>query len=75
MKKTISIIFLVVIISISCSTNSSKQVQKDQGSKIEFIDKTSDNTIDVMIDCGFKVFRKSVFVYMVLIRLRVVQET
>ncbi|MBA7559037.1 hypothetical protein ES708_00650 [subsurface metagenome] len=47
---SISIVILAVIFSISCSSKSNKQVQKDQGSKIEFIKKPSDKRIDVMID-------------------------
>ena len=47
---SISIVILAVIFSISCSSNSRKQVQKDQGLNIEFIDKTSESRIDVMID-------------------------
>ena len=50
MKKSISIVLLAVIYAVLFGTESGKQVQKDQGSKIEFIKNTSDNRIDVMID-------------------------
>ncbi|MCH7658692.1 MAG: PmoA family protein [Bacteroidetes bacterium] len=50
MKKSISIVLLTVIFAVSYGTKPGKKVQKDQGSKIEFINKTSDNRIDVMID-------------------------
>jgi len=50
MKRSISIVLLAVIYAVLFGTESGIQVQKDQGSKIEFIKKTSDNRIDVMID-------------------------
>ena len=50
MKKLISIVILAVIFTVSNGTEPGKQVQNDQGSKIEFIKKPSENRIDVMID-------------------------
>ena len=50
MKKSISIVLLTVIFTVSYSAETGKQVQKEQGSKIEFIKKPSENKIDVMID-------------------------
>ena len=47
---SISIVILAVIFSISCSSKSRKQVQKDQGSKITFVEHNTDKRIDVMID-------------------------
>ncbi len=50
MKKSISIILLTVIFTVLYGTEPGKQVQKNQGLKIEFIKNPSDNRIDVKID-------------------------
>ncbi|RLD69455.1 MAG: hypothetical protein DRI98_10505 [Bacteroidetes bacterium] len=50
MKNFISILLLTVIFTVSCSTKSGNPVQKNKSPKIEFIDKSSDNRIDVLID-------------------------
>ncbi len=50
MKKSISIVLLAVICTVLYGTEPGKQVRKNQGSKIEFIKKPSENKIDVMID-------------------------
>ncbi len=47
---SISILILAVIFSVSCSSKSGKKVQKDQGSKITFVENNVDKKIDVMID-------------------------
>jgi len=47
---SISIVILAVVFSVSCSSKSSKKVQKDQGSKITFIENNVDKKIDIMID-------------------------
>ena len=50
MNKSISIVLLIVIFTVSCGTKSGKQVQKEQGSKITFFEHNTDKRIDVMIN-------------------------
>jgi hypothetical protein len=50
MKNSFLFIFLTAILLVSCGTKSGNQFQKNQGPKIELIDKTSDKRIDIMID-------------------------
>ena len=47
---SISIVILAVIFSISCSSKSRKQVQKEQGLKITFVEHNTNKRIDVMIN-------------------------
>ena len=47
---SITIVLITVIFSVSCDTKSSKQVQKEQGPDIVFVEHESDKRVDVMID-------------------------
>jgi hypothetical protein len=49
-SKSIRIILLVVIFSVSCGTKSTKQFQNTQGLNIAFVNKEVDKQVDVMID-------------------------
>lgn len=47
---SLSIMILAVIFSVSCGTQSNKQVQKEQSPKISFVEDSTLNKIDILID-------------------------
>ena len=48
--KSITIIILVIIFSVSCGTKSTKQVQNNQGLNVAFVNRETEKKVDVMID-------------------------
>ncbi|MDO9341146.1 MAG: PmoA family protein, partial [Bacteroidales bacterium] len=48
--KSIFIVLITIIFSLSCVAQSTKQVQKGKGLNIAFVNKEADKKIDVMID-------------------------
>jgi hypothetical protein len=48
--QSITLVLLMVIISVSCGTKSSKMAQNDKGLKIEFLKQETEKQIDVIID-------------------------
>ena len=47
---SIAIVSLMVIFSVSCTSKSEKQVEKEEGPDVEFVKHDADKSVDVMID-------------------------